>query len=77
MSSIETSQTQPINEYAIIVDPKDNVAVVKTETHPALEVILPYRLFNEDEVRQAAALKRGLEAEGFAVDVAGPRSYPP
>ena len=25
----------------------------------------------EDEVRQAAALKRGLEAEGFAVDVAG------
>src|SRR5258705_11588895 len=41
MSSIETSQTQPINEYAIIVDPKDNVAVVKAETHPALEVILP------------------------------------
>ena len=41
MSSIETSQTQPINEYAIIVDPKDNVAVVKTETHPALEVVLP------------------------------------
>ncbi len=25
----------------------------------------------EDEIRQAAALKRGLEAEGFAVDVAG------
>lgn len=25
----------------------------------------------EDEVRQAAALKRGLEAEGFAVDVTG------
>ena len=25
----------------------------------------------EDEVRQSAALKRGLEAEGFAVDVAG------
>ncbi|MGZ4740813.1 MAG: response regulator transcription factor [Ilumatobacteraceae bacterium] len=25
----------------------------------------------EDEVRQAAALKRGLEAEGFAVDIAG------
>ncbi len=25
----------------------------------------------EDEVRQAASLKRGLEAEGFAVDVAG------
>src|SRR5262245_52812549 len=24
----------------------------------------------EDEIRQAAALKRGLEAEGFAVDVA-------
>ena len=24
----------------------------------------------EDEVRQAAALKRGLEAEGLAVDVA-------
>src|SRR6266478_7706902 len=41
MSSIEASQTQQINEYAIIVDPKDNVAVVKTETYPALEVILP------------------------------------
>src|SRR5258705_7946436 len=41
MSSIETSQTQPINEYEIIVAPKDNVAVVKTETHPALEVVLP------------------------------------
>jgi DNA-binding response OmpR family regulator len=25
----------------------------------------------EDEVRQAAALRRGLEAEGFAVDIAG------
>src|SRR5258708_5750822 len=41
MSSIETSQARQINEYAIIVDPKDNVAVVKTETYPALEVILP------------------------------------
>src|SRR5207237_6206899 len=30
-----------VADYAIIVDPRDNVAVVKTETSPNLEVILP------------------------------------
>jgi altronate hydrolase len=40
MSSIETSQASQMSEYAIIVDPEDNVAVVKTETYPSLEVIL-------------------------------------
>jgi len=30
-----------ISAFAIIVDPKDNVAVVKTETWPGLEVSLP------------------------------------
>ncbi len=31
----------PVTDYAIIVDPKDNVAVVKKETVPGLEVVLP------------------------------------
>jgi altronate hydrolase len=31
----------PISEYAIIVDPRDNLAVVKQETVPGLEVGLP------------------------------------
>jgi altronate hydrolase len=41
MSSIEVPQAALISDYAIIVDPKDNVAVVKTETSPGLELILP------------------------------------
>src|SRR6266478_3938937 len=41
MSSITISNTTPISAFAIIVDPKDNVAVVKTETWPGLEVSLP------------------------------------
>src|SRR5918999_2978412 len=36
-----TLQAPQISDYAIIVDPKDNVAVVKNETAPGLEVILP------------------------------------
>ena len=39
MSEIETAAL--ISEYAIIVDPNDNVAVVKTETTPNLHVALP------------------------------------
>src|SRR6185503_3971124 len=31
----------PLSEYAIIVDPRDNVAVVKKETSPGLRVCLP------------------------------------
>ena len=41
MSSIETRRAAPIREYAIIVDPNDNVAVVKTPTTPSLNVLLP------------------------------------
>lgn len=41
MSSIETPQAVAINEYAIIVDAKDNVAVVKKATFADLEVVLP------------------------------------
>ncbi len=32
--------TAPISEYAIVVDPRDNLAVVKKETQPGLEVTL-------------------------------------
>ena len=31
----------PVADYAIIVDPRDNVAVVKTETSPNLDISLP------------------------------------
>lgn len=39
--SSSIAQAPPISEYAIIVDPKDNLAVVKQETAPGLEVMLP------------------------------------
>jgi altronate hydrolase len=41
MGSIETPATAQISDYAIIVDPKDNVAVVKTTTTPGLGIVLP------------------------------------
>lgn len=41
MSSIYIEEISEINEYAIIVDPNDNVAVVKKVTLPGLEVTLP------------------------------------
>jgi altronate hydrolase len=41
MSSAFITQAAPISEYAIIVDPKDNLAVVKRETNDGLEVALP------------------------------------
>src|SRR5258708_2735583 len=34
-------QGSPIREYAVIVDPRDNVAVVKNDTSPGLELELP------------------------------------
>src|SRR3954470_22304791 len=40
-SSIYIVQAPPISDYAIIVDPGDNLAVVKRETQPGLEVALP------------------------------------
>ena len=36
-----TLKSSPISDYAIIVDPRDNVAVVKVQTTPGLEVSLP------------------------------------
>jgi altronate hydrolase len=41
MSSTFTTRAAPISVYAIIVDPTDNLAVVKEPTTPGLEVILP------------------------------------
>ncbi|HEY6047344.1 MAG TPA: altronate dehydratase family protein [Pyrinomonadaceae bacterium] len=50
-----TLTVAPIKDYAIIVDPKDNVAVVKTETFDGLEVVLP----DGREVRVKAAVPPG------------------
>jgi len=41
MSSSYLIQSPPISEYAIIVDPRDNLAVVKQATVPGLEITLP------------------------------------
>ncbi len=43
MTSANLIQASPISDYAIIVDPRDNVAVVKAETAPGLEIELPDR----------------------------------
>ena len=40
MSSSSTTQARPLSAYAIVVDPKDNLAVVKEPTTPGLEVTL-------------------------------------
>jgi len=40
MSIRETQPAAPLSEYAIVVDPRDNVAVVKRETYSDLNVIL-------------------------------------
>src|SRR5262245_44382019 len=41
MASVEIPEAALISEYAIIVDPNDNVAVVKKATFADLEVLLP------------------------------------
>src|SRR5215510_15580972 len=41
MSSVQLPQATLLNEHAIVVDPKDNVAVVKKETTAGLELLLP------------------------------------
>jgi altronate hydrolase len=41
MSSTTSTQAPPIGDYAIIVSPDDNLAVVKEQTAPGLEVSLP------------------------------------
>src|SRR4028118_907334 len=40
MSSMIT-EAQPVSDYAIIVSPEDNLAVVKRETAPGIELALP------------------------------------
>lgn len=44
MTSANLAQASPIKDYAIIVDPKDNVAVVKRPAQPGLEVSLDDRI---------------------------------
>src|SRR5215213_4252558 len=41
MPSTTSTQAAPIGDYAIIVSPEDNLAVVKEQTAPGLEVALP------------------------------------
>ena len=41
MPSVNAPHVAPVSEYAIIVDPRDNVAVVKRETRAGLEIFLP------------------------------------
>jgi altronate hydrolase len=40
MSTTYITEAAPISEYAIVVDPRDNLAVVKVETQPGLELTL-------------------------------------
>ncbi len=40
MSTTYITEVAPISEYAIVVDPRDNLAVVKVATQPGLEVAL-------------------------------------
>ncbi len=53
MSSVQTPSL--LSEFAIIVDPNDNVAVVKKETSPGLELMLP----NESLIEIRAAVPPG------------------
>ena len=41
MATIEIPKAALVSEYGIIVDPNDNVAVVKKATFADLEVVLP------------------------------------
>jgi altronate hydrolase len=47
MASIEIPRAAPISEYAIIVNPNDNVAVVKKATTQGLGIMLPAGAFVE------------------------------
>ena len=53
MSSVQTPSL--LSEFAIIVDPKDNVAVVKKATSPGLELLLP----DESSIEVRAAVPPG------------------
>jgi altronate hydrolase len=52
---MSTCIATPISGYAIVVDPRDNLAVVKRETQPGLEVTLP----DNRVVRVSAAVPPG------------------
>ena len=47
MPSTLIIEAAPVSEYAIVVDPRDNVAVVKRETAPGLALALPSGLLLE------------------------------
>jgi altronate hydrolase len=53
MSSVQTPLL--LSEFAIVVDPNDNVAVVKKQTSPGLELLLP----NESSIEIRAAVPPG------------------
>ena len=55
MTNADITEAAPIQAYAIIVDPQDNVAVVKQQTEPGLTVMLP----GGREVRVQAAVPPG------------------
>ncbi|HEX8248390.1 MAG TPA: altronate dehydratase family protein [Pyrinomonadaceae bacterium] len=55
MSNVYTQTAVPISDYAIIVNPDDNVAVVKNETSEGLVVLLP----NQDTVTLSQAVPPG------------------
>ena len=58
MSTTCITALTPISEYAIVVDPRDNLAVVKKETQPGLEVTLADNRIVRP-VRIAAAIPPG------------------
>src|SRR6266545_7764454 len=55
MSTTFIAAATPVSEYAIVVDPGDNLAVVKKETQPGLEVALA----DNRVVRVSAAVPPG------------------
>jgi altronate hydrolase len=55
MSSVQTPPASLLNEFAIVVDSKDNVAVVKKETWPGLELLLS----NESSLEIRSAVPPG------------------
>ncbi|HEV2834790.1 MAG TPA: UxaA family hydrolase, partial [Pyrinomonadaceae bacterium] len=55
MSTVQTPPASLLSEFAIVVDPKDNVAVVKKATVPGLELLLP----DETLVEIRAAISPG------------------
>ena len=55
MATIEIPKAAPVSEYGIIVDPNDNVAVVKKATFADLEVALP----NDSIVKLRGAVPPG------------------